>query len=120
MAKKKTATKRRPQKRTVNKSEEVRSYMASNPDAQPKEVAEALGKKGIKVTPQAVSTIKFNEAKKAGKKAGRRGRPKGAKRTKGTNGTVQVDSLLKAKAFAAQMGGVDEAKQALDVLAKLS
>lgn len=117
MAKKKTATKRRPRKRKVNKSEEVRNFLDSNPSAQPKEVSEALGKKGIKVTPQAVSTIKFNAAKKAGKKVGRRGRPKG---TKGANGTVQVDSLLRAKRFAEEMGGVSEAKQALDVLAKLS
>ena len=115
MAKKKTATKRRPKKRTVNKSEAVRDFMNSNPDAKPKEIAEALSKKGIKVTPQAVSTIKFNAAKKSAPKAGRRGRPAAAK-----NGTVKVDSLLKAKQFAEQLGGVDQAKQALDVLAKLS
>ena len=114
MAKKKTVTRGRPKKGNVNKSEAVREFMASHPDAKPKEVSAALAKKGIKVTPQAVSTIRFQAAKKAGAKSGRRGK------TKSQNGMVQVDTLVQAKQFVDKMGGVESAKQALNVLARLT
>jgi uncharacterized MAPEG superfamily protein len=59
----------------INKSALIREYMAVNPSAKPKAVAEALSAQhGIAITPQAVSMTKANDKKTSGKKPGRRGR----------------------------------------------
>ncbi len=114
MAKKKKAT--RKKKARVNKSQVVRDYMAANPEVGPKGVSAALKKKGIKVSPQMVSTIKTKAKKKSsGKKRGRPAKKKLARRAGGLN----IDTLVKAKKLADRMGGVDKAKEALDALAKL-
>ena len=71
MAKKKSAG--------VNKSQLIRDYMAANPDASPKAVAEAMSAQGVVVSAQFVSTTKSNAKKAAGKKPGKRGpKPKGS------------------------------------------
>jgi hypothetical protein len=110
-------------KTKVNKSQAVRDYCAEHPEAKPAEVAAALAEMGIQVTPQAVSTIKYQAAKKSTDAPKRRGRPrKGEKATPAarTNGrTGDLSALLAAKALADQVGGVEKAKQLLDTLAKL-
>ena len=67
MAVKKKKTTR---KKTINKSQAIRDYVKANRKAGPTEVQAALAKKGIKVSPALVSTVKSNSAKKkaAGKK----------------------------------------------------
>ena len=50
-------------------------YSKANPDQKPKEIAEALSKKGITVSPQFVSTILSTSKKKT--KTRKAGRPKG-------------------------------------------
>ena len=60
MAKKEKAA---PKKREVSKSQEVKDYFATHSGAGPKEVSEALGKKGIDVTPAQVSNIKSKAGK---------------------------------------------------------
>ena len=110
MATKKKAASR---KRTVNKSDEIRKYAASNRGAGPTEIARGLAKKNIKVSPAFVSTVLTNA--KGKKRKARRG-PAAASR----NGdTVAVSDLVAAKKLADQMGGVSKAKAALDALAKL-
>lgn len=52
-------------KTVVSKSEKIRDYIKSNPEAGPKAVADALTSKGIKVTPGHVSVIKNKMTKKA-------------------------------------------------------
>ncbi len=111
-------------KRKINKSQAVLAYMADNPDAKPKAVAEALATKGITVTPGAVSTIKFQAAKKGDAPAAKRpGRPaktgKSAKSAAKSGGNSNLDQLIAAKELADRVGGVDEAKRLLDTLAKL-
>ena len=111
-------------KSKVNKSQAVRDYAAEHPDAKPAEIAAALAEMGIQVSPQAVSTIKYQAAKK-GDAPKRRGRPrKAAKATATTtarsNGrSGDLSGLLAAKALADQVGGVEQAKKLLDTLAKL-
>ena len=57
----------------VNKTEEIRKELAKTDS--PKQVAENLTARGIKVTPQYVSTIKANDKKRANKPPGKVGRP---------------------------------------------
>jgi hypothetical protein len=99
----------------ANKSQTIRDYKAANPNASPKEIVEALGKTGLAVSPQFVSTILSN-AKKKGGKPGKRGRKPGRPIA------VPVDNLkqlILVKKLVDQMGGVEKAKAAVDVLAKL-
>jgi len=103
----------------VNKSQAIRDYVAANPTAKPNEVANALSKEGVSVTPQFVSTVKSMSKRKKGakKRPGRPGRKPGPR--KASDKGVSVESLQQAKKMADSMGGVDEAKKALDVLSKL-
>ncbi|TWT77829.1 hypothetical protein Pla123a_16250 [Posidoniimonas polymericola] len=103
-------------KRKVNKSEKTREYMAKNPKAGPSAVSEALGKQGIKVSPQQVSTIKANAKKKTGaKKKAVRGRKPAA----AAGSDAYLKQLVAAKEFAASVGGVANAKQLLTGIEKL-
>ena len=105
-------------KRKINKTQAVLAYLADNPDDKPKAVAEALSSRGIKVTAGAVSTIKFNAAKKGTAPAAKIGRPAKAVKASG-QGSSSLDQLLAAKDLVDKVGGVDEAKRLLDALAKL-
>ena len=99
----------------TNKSQAIREYKAANPKATPKEIVEALAKTGLAVSPQFVSTILSN-AKKKGGEVGKRGRKPGRPVA------VPVDNLqqlIQVKKLVDQMGGVEKAKAAVDVLAKL-
>lgn len=104
-------------KRKVNKSEKAREYMAKNPKAGPSAVAEALGKQGIKVSAQQVSTIKAN-AKKS-KTAGRAKAPRGRKPAAAAGSDAYLKQLVAAKDFASSVGGVGNAKKLLSAIEKL-
>lgn len=114
----------------ASKSQVIRDYCEANPKAKPKEVAEALATQGFVVTPQFVSTIRSNAKRK--KTARRPGRPAGSASTKRAGRgsasrpaaakgkeDVSIDSLLKAKKIVQEMGGVEDARKALDALSKL-
>ena len=110
---------KKAKKSSVNKSQAIRDYMAEHTGEGPTAVAEALTKSGIKVSAKFVSVVKRKKkprrrggaARKAAKRAtARRGRDGDA---------VSISVLMQAKRLAKQMGGVDEAKSALDALAKL-
>lgn len=96
-----------------NKSSAIRDFKASNPTASPKEIAEALGKSGIGVSAQFVSTVLSN-AKKKGGKIGKRGPKPGRKAASGN-----LEQLLTAKKLVEQLGGIDNARAAINVLSQL-
>jgi hypothetical protein len=101
----------------VNKTQAIRDYFADHPKAMPKDAAQALTEMhGVEFTPGMVSNIKSQMGKKR-RPAGRPGRPR--KPAAKTNADVKVDELLAAKRLAEQLGGVDKARHALDVLGKL-
>ena len=116
-----------------NKSQAIRDYYAANPGAKPKEVAEALSKEGVSVTPAFVSTVRSTSKTK--KKTGKRGRPAGRKTARKTgrrvgrpaatrrgaaaSADVSLDSLVRVKAIVDEMGGVEDARSALAALEKL-
>ena len=138
MAKKK-ATKSKSEvssKPKVNKSQVIRDYYKRKPNAKPLEIVTALGKQGITVTAQQVSTTRMNAIKQglleipgsgvkpvqAPKK--RRGRPKGStNKTKASPSkqptTFSVEDLLQAKTLIEKMGGMENAKQAINALDKI-
>jgi hypothetical protein len=100
-----------------NKSSAIRDYKAANPTASPKEIAESLGKSGIVVSAQFVSTVLSN-AKKKGGKIGKRG-PKPGRKAATAAASGSLEQLLKAKKMVEQLGGIDNARSALNVLAQL-
>lgn len=119
-----------------NKSEAIRDYYAANPTAKPKDVAEALSKQGVTVTPAFVSTIRSTSKKKkvgkrgrpaatkAGRKSARKsarrgGRPATTRRAVSASDEVSIDALLKVKRIVDEMGGVEDARNALSALEKL-
>lgn len=124
MAKKKarpSAATRTPKasKNPPNKSEAIRAYYKSHPNAKPKEVAVELKKKGISVSTAFVSTIRSTSKKKGS--VGKPGRPPGRKGPSARTGTqeVSIDSLLKVKQIVEEMGGISETRVALTALEKL-
>ncbi len=103
-------------KSEVNKSQAIRDYYNSNPKAKPKEVVEALAAQGITVAAGFVSTLRSNDKRKGGK-AGKRGPGRPAGSTKGEN--LGLEALVQAKKLADKMGGIAQARRALDALARI-
>lgn len=90
-----------------SKADAIRNYQKDNPGASPTDVAEALKKGGYKdITPQYVSTIKSMDKRKSN----------GPTRS----GKITAEDLMTAKEFVETLGGVHRAKEAVDMLSKLS
>jgi hypothetical protein len=117
--------KKRSTKSDINKTEAVANYLADHPDAMPKQIAEDLTKQhGVEFTSSGVSTTKF-QLKKSGRLPGgkRRGRPKGSAAKNGRRASstkVDISDLVAAKQMAERFGGIEKARQAMEILAKLS
>lgn len=112
---------KRVRKRKINKSQKIPDYLAANGSAGPTLVAKALKADGITVSTAMVSTIRS----KLGLVKRRRKRRK-QQAVVLSNGAaqslnvLQVAKLLKAaKRLAAELGGIKEAKAALDALGVL-
>jgi len=84
-----------------NKAAKIREFLSEQPDASAAEVVKALAVQRVRVSPAQVYNVKATA-----------GKPK-------ANGSTVYDSLIQAKRMADAMGGVDKARAALDVLAKL-
>ena len=110
MAKKRSA-------RGVNKSQAIRDYLAANPQATPNEIVAALKQQGIKVSQGLVSNVKYSKPRAGGKK--RRGRPPGRGRATAANGALTASDLIEAKRVVEQLGGIEQARQALATLEEL-
>ncbi|WP_425616808.1 hypothetical protein NA78x_000468 [Anatilimnocola sp. NA78] len=100
----------------LNKSLVIRNYKEASPTASPKEIVEALGKQGVAVSSQFVSTVLSN-AKKKGGVVGRPGRKSTNDAAKFTSGSGQIDHLIQAKKLVDKLGGIDAAKSAINSLA---
>jgi len=81
-----------------NKAAEIRAVLADNPDPTAKEVVQMLAAQRVRVTPAQVYNVKSTTAN-----------PK----------VDEYASLILAKKLADALGGVDTARAALDLLAKL-
>ena len=96
-------------KRANSKASKIRAALAERPDAKAKEIVEALAAQKVKVSAAQVYMVKSA----SGKTATRNGKPKAKKSASG------YESLVQAKKLADAMGGVEKARAAMDVLAKL-
>ena len=94
-------------RKTVNRSDEVRKYLATHPDSKPSAVAQAL--KEFKVTPGLVSNIKTRM------KMARRKKKVAKPPSSGAPAQRQLDDVVAAARLIRICGGVKEAKQALDM-----
>jgi 5-formyltetrahydrofolate cyclo-ligase len=114
----------------VSKSQSVREYLKSHPEAATKDVTEALAKKGIEVNPNFVSqirsymkksnktgTTKPTTAKQRGRKI--RGIVEKKQQMQESNGTLTIADLIEARKAANKLGGVPRAKELMDDLSKL-
>ena len=118
-------------KKTVNKSEEVRTVLASTPSASAKEVVATLKQKGIDVSENLVYGIKQDLAKKASKAKATAKAVAPAKAAApavvaapakiaapSSNGRLGVGaSIAVAKAAAEKVGGWSALKEIVDALA---
>jgi len=107
----------------LSKSELIRQVVAENPGIGPTEVAQLIeSTHKIKVSPAMVSTVLSQDRSRGGKPK-RRGRPPKpaagsvahAKASKG----LTVEALMRAKKLVDEMGGIAEAKKALDALSQI-
>ena len=101
----KKAAKVAANKPEVNKSQAIRDYYKSNPKAKTSEVIEALGKEGIHVSANLVTTVKA--------KRKRRRAVKKAVEHVASQGVVGIPEIKAAFAFLKATGSVEIAKQAL-------
>ena len=94
-------------KSKVNKTQAILEYMAANPDAGPSAVAKEL--KHLNITAQYVSVVKNNAKNAAAKKQ--------RNQTAGSGGSH--DALIQAARFIKSCGGIEAARDALAVAAKI-
>jgi hypothetical protein len=92
------------------KSQAIRDYFKHNPKAKAPEVVAALAEKGIKVSTPMVYTLKARNTM---------GKKRKQARSAGAEISLSISRLIAAKKFADQAGGIDQAREALDALAKL-
>ena len=125
------AKKKAVKKKAVNKSAEIRKYLARHPSAGPKSIQSALAAKGIQVSQALVSHVKYSakagkassNAKRAKKATTRKS--KGAKKRKGTkrrstrtrpsDDLKQAGDLMRQAVDLVISAGAKEAKQLVSV-----
>ncbi len=108
----------------TNKSQAIRDHKKAHPNHKPAKIASELGKTGIDVSAQFVSTILSNSKRR--KNIRKPGRPKGTVASgkpfgasKPSHDDVSFESLLKVKQIVIEMGGIPQAKAALLALEQL-
>ncbi len=119
---------------SISKSDMIRQIKAANPEIGPTEIAQRIHQEhGVKVTAAMVSTVLSQDRSRGGKPAKRGRPPKGTSTatssatTKGKAGRkpaaasadTSIESLVRIKKLADEIGGIEAAKKALDALSKI-
>lgn len=105
-----------------SKSQRIREALEADPQAMPKALADALNAEGLSVSANEVSQAKYllkQATKKRGPKAKAKAEVAAAPAAGPASDLVSVAALQKAKKLIQELGGVAEAKQALQALAQL-
>ena len=124
----------RPAGANGNMSEDIRSYMESNPAATRPQIRDAMHASGHKVSTSLVNSVFLRVRAKADKPAtaARRGRPARSASTVAPEapaapaaltanvGELSVTELISAKRIVEQFGGLDRVRQALSLLEQLT
>jgi len=102
-----------------SKTAAIKAALKANPKKLPKEIAELMNAEGWDVTAQRISVVKSAlKAKKKAKKAAAPA-PEPEAGPVVPKDAVSVGLLVKAKKLVKELGGVTEAKAALNALAQL-
>ena len=94
----------------LNKSAAIREFLTEMPKATNREVIEALTQKGIKVSYNQVYIVRM-KGKKAKRKAALRA-------TRAAGMSNPVEAVRKVRALAAEVGGMNNLKQLVELLAE--
>jgi hypothetical protein len=100
-------------KASINKTQAIKDALKAHPRKGPKELSAMLTEQGLQISAAYISTIKFALKKK-------RGPGKAKPAAAGTSNEQWLATLMAAKKLAAQLGGVEAAKKAIDALSKLA
>jgi hypothetical protein len=93
-----------------SKSNAIREYLKAHKKAKASEVVAALAEQGVTVSPAAVYNLKARNSM---------GKRRKHARASGQTVSLSISHLLAAKKFADAVGGIDQAREAVDALAKL-
>lgn len=111
------ATSKKPE---INKAQLIRDYLKENAEAMPVEVAKALTEKhGVEFTAQSVSGEKYkiqHGGKKPQPKPKPQPQPKSQQQPEVAVQEITVSSLIEIKKAIDRVGGIDQARKALDAL----
>jgi hypothetical protein len=103
------------------KTQTVRQILSDHPQESPKEISEMLKEQGVDATADYVSRIKFKMKGKGRKKARAAAAPtpEAAATPAVPKDAISIGLLQKAKKLAKELGGIKEAKAAIDALAQI-
>ena len=106
-------------RRRTNKSQAIRDYLQQDPGATPKQIVAALAERGIKVNESLAGNVKYTSGARGGPRRGRgRGPGRPSTRRVAIN-TLSAQDLVEAKKLADQLGGIEQARKALEALEQL-
>ena len=112
-----------PAEPKVTKSQAIRDALKADPNKGPAAIAADLTVQGIDVKPYDVSNVKFQlKAKRRRKRAAAKAAAVAAEPQKAapaSDDLISLAALQAAKTLAAELGGVEKAKQAINSLARL-
>ena len=97
----------------VNKSEEIREMLRTNPEMPVKEIVSALAGRGIRVTD---NLVYFNKGKIRGKQGRRKKAMQMVANVAATGNTDPVATILKVKSCTNNVGGLKKLKLLVDAL----
>ena len=102
-----------------SKTAAIKQALIANPTKSPKEIAEMVTEQGFETTANYVSGVKAKIGGKKRKKAAPAAAAEAAAGPVVPKDAVSIGLLQKAKKLAAQLGGIKEAKAAIDALAQI-
>ena len=100
-------------KQDGSKSAAVADFMKKNPKLTAKQIHEGLTKQGVKVSLATVNKVKYSKPKR--KQTSPKASPAPAQSPE-----ISVDGLLQVKGLVDSLGGIQQTKEALELLDRLS
>jgi arginine repressor len=113
-------------KQKVNKTQAVRDYLKNHPKAMSGEIAAALNKQGVKITPKQVANIKtkINKARTTKKAAKQQAAvevaaPTAVEKPTKAGDTITLDQVKKVAQTIKAIGGFQRVTEVLEVIREL-
>jgi hypothetical protein len=101
--------------RDGSKSAAVADFMKKNPKLTAKQIHEGLTKQGVNVSLATVNKVKYSKPKR--KQTSRKAAPVSAT---AQSSEINVEGLLQVKGLVDSLGGIQQTKEALELLDQLS